>query len=305
MKMKTYHSLSLAIRDIYGERRHIVGRRPVSGGDINEAYALTLDDGTTLFMKSNVPGALANFIAEANGLEAIRATGAIGVPKVLAVGRDAAGVASDDRSVSEAEKSFLLLEFLTGGKRIRNFWEVFARELAAMHRSDVGDRYGFWEDNWIGDRKQENTLSDSWITFFRDSRLKPQFEAAGRYFSSSDRMRIDRLMSHLDRYLTEPEKPSLVHGDLWAGNMITGNDGKGWLIDPAVYYGHPEVDIAMTQLFGGFSFQFYEAYREAGALDLGYHDRRDLYNLYHLLNHLNIFGSGYLSSVRQVLKRYA
>ncbi len=290
--MKQYNSLSSAIQDIFGSTRSILGRMPVSGGDINEASALTLDDGTVLFMKSNTPRSVLNFEAEANGLEAIRGTGAIGVPKVLALG-------SDDGY------SFLLMEFLTGGKKIRGFWEIFAQELSAMHRSDVGSKYGFLQDNWIGDRKQANTMCESWITFFRDHRLKPQFEAAERYFNHSDQKKIEYLMSHLDCYLTEPERPSLVHGDLWAGNMITGNDGKGWLIDPAVYYGHPEVDIAMTELFGGFSYQFYEAYRETGALDAGYKDRRDLYNLYQLLNHLNIFGSGYLSSVRQIIARYA
>ena len=112
-------------------------------------------------------------------------------------------------------------------------------------------------------------------------------------------------MAHLDRFLEEPERPSLVHGDLWSGNMITGNDGKGWLIDPAVYYGHPEVDIAMTELFGGFPRAFYEAYEDTGMLQPGYGDRRDLYNLYQLLNHLNMFGRGYLPEVRRILKRYA
>lgn len=290
--LKRYHSLSSAIKDICGENRSIAGRQSVSGGDINEATALMLDDGTTLFMKSNTPQSLSNFVAEANGLEAIRDTGAIGVPRVLALGTDAGS-------------SFLLMEFIAGGKRTRGFWEVFAQELAAMHRTDIGEKYGFLQDNWIGDRKQANILHDSWISFFRDCRLKPQFEAAHRYFTASDRKKIEYLLDHLDRYLVEPERPSLVHGDLWAGNMITGNDGKGWLIDPAVYYGHPEVDIAMTELFGGFSYQFYEAYRDTGALDVGYMDRRDLYNLYQLLNHLNIFGSGYLSSVRSILLRYA
>ena len=111
-------------------------------------------------------------------------------------------------------------------------------------------------------------------------------------------------MANLDRYLVEPEKPSLVHGDLWPGNMITGDDGKGWLIDPAVYYGHPEVDIAMTELFGGFPRAFYEAYKEAGRLQPGYEDRKDLYNLYQLLNHLNMFGRGYLPEVRWILAKY-
>ncbi len=290
--MQSYSSLSSAIKEIFGNDRRIVDRRSVAGGDINQASALTLDDGRVLFMKSNSVNMLLNFEAEARGLEAIRGTEAISVPEVIGLGTD-------------GEMSFLLMEFLSGGRRIREFWEVFAQELAAMHRADIGGQYGFLQNNWIGDRVQENSMCDSWIAFFRDHRLKPQFKAARRYFGSSDQKKIESLLSHLDRYLVEPERPSLVHGDLWAGNMITGNDGKGWLIDPAVYYGHPEVDIAMTELFGGFSFQFYEAYRETGMLDAGYQDRRDLYNLYQLLNHLNIFGSGYLSSVKNILLRYA
>ena len=295
--MNQYTSLETAIRDTFGSTRTIKEKQYVSGGDINEAYALTLDDGTVLFMKANTVSALPNFKAEAAGLEAIRATGAIGVPEVLGTGTEVGNQAG-------SSFSFLLLEYISPGKQRKDFWEVFASELAAMHASDVGKQYGFSEDNWIGARKQINKKKDSWIAFFRDCRLKPQFDAAKRYFSLSDLKKIERLLSHLDRYLSEPDRPSLVHGDLWAGNRITGKDGKGWLIDPAVYYGHPEVDLAMTELFGGFPSRFYEAYKEAGDLKPGYEDRRDLYNLYQLLNHLNMFGSGYLGSVQRIVNRY-
>ena len=201
--------------------------------------------------------------------------------------------------------SFLLLEYISGSGNIKGYWEIFAEELAAMHDADVSGSYGFWHDNWIGAREQINTLHGRWIDSFRDCRLKPQFDAAGKYLSAEDRRSAEYLLSHLERYLIEPGKPSLVHGDLWSGNMITGNDGKGWLIDPAAYYGCPEVDLAMTELFGGFPGRFYDAYKEAGCLELGYADRRDLYNLYQLLNHLNMFGSGYLPSVKRILRRYA
>ena len=304
--MNQYTSLETAIRDAFGSSRTIKEKRYVSGGDINEAYALTLDDGTVLFMKANMVSALPNFKAEAAGLEAIRATGAIGVPEVLGAGTETGtdtGTGVGNRAGSSF--SFLLLEYISPGKQRKDFWEVFASELAAMHASDAGKLYGFSEDNWIGARKQINKMKDSWILFFRDCRLKPQFEAAKRYFSLSDLKKIETLLSNLDRYLSEPDRPSLVHGDLWSGNRITGKDGKGWLIDPAVYYGHPEVDLAMTELFGGFPSRFYEAYKEAGNLKPGYADRRDLYNLYQLLNHLNMFGSGYLGVVQKIVNRYA
>ena len=289
--MDTYISLSDAVKTLYGCDRSIVSKRPVSGGDINTATALTLDDGTLIFMKSNTPSSEQMFRAEADGLEAIRATGAIGVPEVLALGTDKGF-------------SFLLLEFIKPGKQVKDFWETFAVELSQMHKHPVGMRYGFKSDNWIGAGKQRNTRSDSWISFFRDYRLQPRFEAAKNYLSSSDCRRFDALLSHLDEYLIEPDAPSLIHGDLWSGNMISGNDGKGWLIDPAVYYGCAEADIAMTELFGGFDREFYQCYQSVGKLQPGYEDRRDLYNLYHLLNHLNLFGAGYLGSVVRIIRRY-
>ena len=293
-QFRNYESLSDAVREIFGEARSVEKRRYVSGGDINEACVLTLDDGSFLFMKSNSAAALSNFRAEAEGLRRIRETGAIGVPQVLGTGTDEGS-------------SFLLMEYIIGGRRVSHYWETFAAELAAMHRADSSRDlpYGLETDNWIGARKQINTPKSSWIAFFRDCRLAPQFASAARYFSVEDRTRIDDLLSHLDRFLVEPAGPSLVHGDLWSGNTITGNDGKGWLIDPAVYYGHPEADIAMTELFGGFPPAFYDAYEETGMLQPGYEDRRDLYNLYQLLNHLNMFGSGYLPGVKRILKRYA
>ena len=293
-EIKLYSSVSEAVKDIFGEERYVVKKSYVSGGDINEARALLLDDGTKLFMKSNSAASLENFKAEAAGLDEIRAADAIGVPDVLGAGTDSGF-------------SFLLLSFIGGGIRIRHYWETFAAELAAMHRADVCEdrKYGLARDNWIGARKQINTPHNKWIPFFRDCRLAPQLQSAHHYLPVEDKHRAEYLLDHLDRFMIEPEKPSLVHGDLWSGNMITGDDGKGWLIDPAVYYGHPEVDIAMTELFGGFPQVFYEAYTDTGILQPGYRDRRDLYNLYQLLNHLNMFGRGYLPEVRRILKRYA
>ena len=289
-----YSSLNEAICDLFGNDRKIVDMTPVAGGDINEAKAVTLNDGTIIFMKSNRLQEFPSFQAESRGLQEICNTGAIRTPKVLGLGTD-------------SDISFLLLEFVSGGQKIRNYWETLAEELAAMHRAQTDGqiRYGFHGDNRIGSTRQINTPHDTWISFFRDCRLLPQFQWAQAYFDAEDRKQIGYLLEHLDQYLVEAERPALIHGDLWAGNVITGNDGKAWLIDPAVYYGYPEADLAMTELFGGFSYTFYEAYREAGGLEDGYQDRRDLYNLYHLLNHLNLFGRSYLSSVKRIIKRYA
>ena len=289
-----YSSLEEAIHGLFGNSRSVDTKIPVSGGDINEAYSLLLDDGTTVFMKENRAAALQAFRAEAAGLSAIEQTGAVRTPRVLSAGTD-------------GTRSFLLLESIREGRRIPRYWETFAQELAAMHRAvPAEDTYGFTEDNFIGSSPQKNTPHKSWAEFFRECRLKPQFQMAHMWFDQEDQRRISGFLEKLEDYLEEPERPSLVHGDLWAGNYMTGPDGKAWLIDPAAYYGHPEADLAMTQLFGGFPPSFYEAYREASGLDAeGYSGRRDLYNLYHLLNHLNLFGGGYLGAVRRVINRYA
>ena len=151
--------------------------------------------------------------------------------------------------------SFLLLEFIDGKRRIAEYWETFACQLAAMHRAAAeelvaGGSYGFICDNYIGSGRQVNTASESWIAFFRDCRLEPQFRKAEDYFDRAERKKISKLLEHLEDFLVEPKQASLLHGDLWSGTVITGNDGKAWLIDPAVYVGHAEADLAMTELFG-------------------------------------------------------
>lgn len=264
---------------------------PISGGDINEAYKLVLADGSQVFMKANRSVDPAFFQAEADGLEALRATGAIGIPKVIDTGRD------------PQYGAYLLMEWVEPAMQRHDFWEAFGHNLAAMHRAPAG-RFGWVKDNYIGTSRQINAPHDSWIAFYRDCRLAPQFKSAERCFDAAIRRRITTLLDHLEDYLVEPPRPSLLHGDLWSGNFITGSDGQAWLIDPAVYVGHAEADLAMTELFGGFHPRFYAAYREVNPLQPGYEQRRDLYNLYHLLNHLNLFGRGYLSSVLRILSRY-
>ena len=293
-----FSSLESALYSLFGEGTKIEGTRPISGGDINEAYGVTLTGGQCIFMKTNAKENLSFFTAEVVGLTAIARTKAIGTPHILGMGTD------EDRG----GYSFLLLEFISGKSRSRNYWEDFARQLAAMHRaSTVGlvsdGKYGLDSNNYIGRHDQINTGHDSWTGFFRDCRLEPQFQDAAPYFDREDQRRIIRFLDHVDEMLVEPEYPSLLHGDLWGGNVITGNDGSAWLIDPAVYVGHAEADIAMTELFGGFPPAFYEAYQEAAPLQPGYEHRRDVYNLYHLLNHLNLFGRMYLPEVKRVVGR--
>ena len=292
--IKRFSSLQDALRDLFGAGVKASNR--ILGGDINDAYELILTTGERVFMKSNMKSDSSFFTAEAEGLAAIAQTGMIGTPRVLGCGGDSG-------------RTFLLLEFIEGKSRISDYWETFGRQLAKMHMAQTkkyvtGGAYGFNRDNYIGYSKQINTPHSDWIGFFRDCRLDVQFRMAEKYFDAAECKRINSLLDRLDNLLIEPEHPSLLHGDLWSGNFMTGADGKAWLIDPAVYVGHAEVDIAMTELFGGFSEKFYSAYREVALMQPGYEDRRDLYNLYQLLNHLNMFGGSYLSSVRRIMGRY-
>ena len=291
------------MRDIAGIVREALGKevakggvRSVSGGDINDAYLVALEDGQKVFLKVNTPGNAAFFSAEQAGLEALRKTDAIGVPKAIT-----AGVSRDC--------SFLIMEYLEAGPRRPDYWERFGRQLAAMHKAETGEwtpqgKYGFTQNNFIGACRQNNHICCSWIDFFREYRLEQQFRWAEAYFDSYGRKAMQSLLDHLEDYLVEPEFPSLLHGDLWGGNFVTGPDGSAWLIDPAVYVGHAEADLAMTELFGGFAPAFYGAYKEMSPLLPGYADRRELYNLYHLLNHLNLFGEAYYGSVMRIVRRY-
>lgn len=301
MEIFTANSLNEAITTLFGENLRIVSKRPVHGGDINESYCLSLSDGSAVFMKCNSIKNLSFFEAEAKGLEALRNTETIGVPKVLAMGTDKA-----------QRMSFLLMEYLERAAKLTGYWEMFGRELATMHRADCtefaeakqGRPFGFTHDNYIGASPQINTTKENWITFFRECRLLPQIKMAERYLDSKMRKQFTKLLDHLDSYLVEPEFPSLIHGDLWSGNAVCGPNGKAWILDPAVYVGHYEAELAMTELFGGNPQSFYDAYHEVTPIDSGYHDRRDLYNLYHMLNHLNLFGGTYLGSVQRILNRY-
>ena len=302
MGKTVYGSVEECIKEYFGSSAVITGRSYVGGGDINEAGLLTLSGGETVFMKSNTIAKKDFFRAEQQGLAAIADTGAVRTPKLLGRGVDeTVGI------------SFLLLEYVKGMPQMPDFWGDFGHALATMHlagtsaftHSDGGSgAYGFYEDNYIGATKQINTPKDSWVEFFITCRLEPQFDMAGRYFDKQEKKRIADFLEKIHAYISEPERPSLLHGDLWSGNYIVGNDRRAWLIDPAVYVGHFEADLAMTELFGGFSRRFYEAYSEVNPIDPSYKDRKPVYNLYHLLNHLNLFGPAYLGGVLDTVRRY-
>lgn len=299
VNMRPFTSLHQALCSLFGSTIRLIRTSRISGGDINDAFCLELSDGTVVFMKTNQKEKLSFFTAEAAGLSAIAQTGSIRTPRILGLGTDA----------DKGGFSFLLLEYISGKRRSADYWELFARQLADMHKADTsgfvsGGIYGFCSDNYIGAGEQVNTAHHSWTSFFRTCRLEPQFRRAEGYLGTSGIKKALRLLEHLDSFLEEPPYPSLLHGDLWSGNVITGSDGQAWLIDPAVSVGHAEADLAMTELFGGFAQTFYDAYQEVAPLQPGYRRRRDLYNLYHMLNHLNLFGRTYLGAVERMMAQY-
>jgi protein-ribulosamine 3-kinase len=233
--------------------------------------------------------------SEGDGLRAIGETGTVRVPNVVAAG-------------SEGDRAYLALEWLDlSGPRDD---AALGRALAALHRAAPprgphGERFGWHRDNWIGGTPQSNEWSDDWGAFFRDRRLAPQLTlAVANGFGARVQREGERLLAALPSLLRgHPPEPSLVHGDLWSGNAATLATGEPLVFDPAVYIGDREVDVAMTGLFGGFGAGFLAAYRELMPLDAGYPWRRDAYNLYHLLNHLNLFGASYLAHVERTLAR--
>ncbi|MCD7904976.1 MAG: fructosamine kinase family protein [Clostridiales bacterium] len=296
-----FYSLEEALTAAFGENTRIIERWPIYGGDINRTYRLTLSDGSKAFLKCNDIKNYDFFRAEEEGLNSLLRTEAIGVPKVLAVGSD-----------RFKGNSFLLTEYLETKPKIKNYWEIFGRELAKLHRTKTYGatsenrelRFGFKTDNYIGVSKQINKPKTNWIEFFRDCRLKPQIHMAEKRLNSELKKKCEILLECLDSFLIEPEFPSLIHGDLWSGNALCGPDGKAWIFDPAVYIGNFEAELAMTELFGGYPASFYGAYNEVNHIGRGYKDRKDLYNLYHMLNHLNLFGASYLNAVSRIVNRY-
>ncbi len=275
--------ISAQISDRSGRTFEARNVNSVSGGCINTALIIS-DGGASYFVKLNAAHRLPMFEAEADGLHELAAANALRVPAPMCHGNDNA-------------YSWLVLEHLAAlGSRARPDWDQLGRGLADLHRRRH-ERYGWHRDNTLGSTDQVNTRSNSWIDFLRAHRIGFQLDLARRNgFEGELQAGGERLLDNMSAFFRDyvPDA-SLLHGDLWSGNIGFLDGGEAVIFDPAVYFGDREADIAMSELFGGFDRAFYSAYQSVWPLDKGFHTRKHLYNLYHLLNHLNLFGQGYLA----------
>jgi fructosamine-3-kinase len=286
-------NVALAVGRALGSE--VTDARPVSGGDINDAAVAHLADGRQVFVKTNEPRYRAMFPVEARGLQWLAEAGALRVPEVLAVCSEDGG-----------DPPFIALEHLEPGPRQGDFDEQLGRGLAELHRFGA-PHFGLDHDNFIGKLPQHNDRRQDWPTFYRECRLEPQLRMATDRGLASKAMRkgFDRLFARLDALVGPPEPPARLHGDLWGGNLHGTPDGAPALIDPAVYGGHREVDLAMMRLFGGFGPRVFAAYDEAYPLAEGHEERVALYQLYPLMVHVNLFGGMFVSSVERSLEQLA
>lgn len=287
--MSEWSGVASHIAETTGQAFELKTIERVGGGCINDA--VVLGDGEQYwFVKFNDRCRLDMFEAESAGLEEMAATHTIRVPQPLCSGEDGG-------------RSYLVMEHIQMGRSTRGSDEQAGRQLAAMHRPTVS-QFGWHRDNTIGSTPQENDYKDSWIDFWWEQRLGYQLHlAAQNGYGARLQQQGERLLENFPILMNHEPAPSLLHGDLWGGNIAYDNEGNPVIFDPAVYYGDREADLAMTELFGGFSSGFYAAYDEAWPLDPGYAIRKTLYNLYHILNHLNLFGSGYLSQSQSMIDR--
>lgn len=279
------------IQDILREK--VTNYSEVSGGSISETYCIECESGASYFLKI-APTELLR--AEAMGLFEIQKSQTIATPQIVAEG-----------------DQFLILEYIGESASQSIFWLRLGKELAEMHKT-TSSSFGYLENNFIGTSRQVdqplvpfNDSSSDWIDFYWTYRLLFQYKELEKngLLNQEFKKSFSKLEKSIDKILAHSEEPpSLLHGDLWNGNILCGPSSTPFLIDPAVYYGHRESDIAMTQLFGSFPIEFYESYMEAFPLPPGWQNRMGIYQLYHLMNHWNMFGQSYATSSQRCVDSY-
>lgn len=286
--MQVWHDISAQISAVTNTHFTVNESRSIGGGCINQAYCIT-NGAQHFFVKLNTPGNLSMFEAEAAGLMEIQRSETLRVPLPICYGQN-------------DQAAWLVLEYIDLNSGMRGNAADLGRQLAALHRA-TAKQFGWVRDNTIGQTPQINTPSSDWINFWRTHRLGFQLDLAKTNGHNGKLQKLgEQLLINLDKFFPDASPlPALLHGDLWSGNYAYDGNGNPVLFDPAVYYGDRETDIAMTELFGGFPADFYSAYRYDYPLDSGYNIRKLVYNLYHILNHLNLFGSSYRYQTEQTI----
>lgn len=265
----------------------LINYKSMGGGCINQAYKLIGKD-KSYFVKLNSASLVSMFCAETLGLEEMYNTHTIIVPKPMCYG-------------VSGNNSYVVLEYLNLGRGDNQSWHLLGQKLALLHQIKVEKPFGWHTNNTIGSTPQINDYDDNWADFFAQKRIGYQLTLARR--RGGNFTNIQNIIHQVKEILANHHpSPSLLHGDLWSGNAGFNDKGEGVIFDPACYYGDREVDIAMTELFGGFPQIFYEGYNEQLPLDKGYNQRKTIYNLYHILNHFNLFGGGYESQAKNIIK---
>ncbi|WP_036483070.1 fructosamine kinase family protein [Myxosarcina sp. GI1] len=283
-----WQQITKAINEATDKSFQINDTRSVGGGCINQCYKIS-GNNTSYFVKLNRATQLEMFIAEAVGLQQMYDTQTITIPEPICWG-------------TVNDSCYLVLQWLDLGSGNGKAWELMGSQLAQMHKQGTSDRFGWDRDNTIGSTPQINTWEDNWSKFFAEHRIGYQLKLAKRKGGSFPD--TNKVIAAVTEQLADRNpQPSLVHGDLWSGNAAVTADGEPVILDPATYYGDREVDIGMTEMFGGFPAAFYQGYNQTWQLDSGYQQRKTIYNLYHILNHFNIFGGGYGSQAQRMIRQ--
>jgi fructosamine-3-kinase len=274
-----------------GKETQVDSYQVLSGGSINNALKISTKQGDFFLKWNESPQTEGMFAVEAKSLQLLADKQVFKIPNVINYGNN-------------ENKSYLLLEFVKSAHQKKIYWQNFGEQLAELHQH-TNIQFGLHFNNFIGALPQSNEFFDTWIDFFIDRRLRVQSGLAyyNGLINKDLLLKFEYLYKKLPALLPT-EKPSLLHGDLWSGNVMVGERGEPCLIDPAVYYGNREIEIAFTRLFGGFEDEFYEAYQSTFPLQTGFEERIEIYNLYPLLVHVNLFGTAYLSSVERVLNKF-
>jgi protein-ribulosamine 3-kinase len=283
-------SIRLKLSAILADTVKIKNTAALAGGCIHHASKLQTTNGD-FFLKWNKTGEFDNFSVEAKNLKLLSTTRTVNVPDFICVEKT-------------ANYCYIILKFIEPAKKQTDFWENFGKNLALLHRN-TSPKYGLEYNNFIGALPQSNKFTSDWISFFINERLEKQLKLAwkNKLFDLTISKKFEALYKKLGT-IFPLEKPALIHGDLWGGNYTAGGDGYASLFDPAVYFGHREIELAFTKLFGSFDQRFYDSYQEAFPLEPGFETRADVYNLYPLLVHVNLFGTSYMKQVNSILERF-